>query len=64
MSALETLRQAASLVRSDRSDEEVERLTGATLGEIIEIRARVATEGRAAARRDRFSGRRFWGGCE
>ena len=61
MSALWTLRQADKLLRDGRTDDEVERITGATLGEILELRAKIATAERAAARGpdDVFS-RRWW----
>ena len=60
MSALETLRQADTLLRSGRSDEEVEHLTGATLSEILELRVKLATTTAPILRADRFPGRRWW----
>lgn len=57
---LNNMRQASNLLRSGRSDEEVERLTGVSLADILSLRAMLATSERPATRADRFSGRRWW----
>ena len=56
----QSLGQAKSLVRQDRSDEDVERLTGLTLNEILSLRATLAAGSSLPFSRDRFSGRRLW----
>lgn len=56
----QSLRQAKSLVRQGQSDEDVERLTGLTLNEVLSLRATLAASSSLPFSRDRFSGRRLW----
>lgn len=50
MSGFDTLQRADTLLRDGRSDEEIERLTGLGLDEILSLRAMLATDVPVACR--------------
>lgn len=56
----DSLGAADSLPPEGRSDDDVERLIGVTLHEILSLRATLAASPSSPFSRDRFSGRLLW----